>query len=140
MDARVNVSTALGLSDGDAHIIRNAGGVITEDVIRSLVISQRLLGTREIMLIHHTDCGMENLSEDHFRDELTSHAGVRPDFSIGSFADVETAVQSAVRAVRACRFLSDASSVRGFIYDVPTHAIVEIDVARRTPARHRATT
>ena len=128
MDSRLNVFAALGLRDGDAHVLRNAGGVITDDVIRSLAISQRLLGTREVMLVHHTDCGMQKLSDDGFRRELQADTGVAPAFAIESFVDVEADVRQSVLRVRRSPFLLHRDAVRGFVYDVDTHRLAEVVV------------
>jgi len=126
MDSRLDVFAALGLGDGEAHVLRNAGGVITDDVIRSLAISQRLLGTREVMLIHHTDCGMEKISDDGFRSELLEETGVAPAFAIESFGDVDADVRQSILRVRRSAFLPERDSVRGFVYDVDTHRLREI--------------
>jgi carbonic anhydrase len=126
MDSRLDVFAALGLGDGEAHVLRNAGGVITDDVIRSLAISQRLLGTREVMLIHHTDCGMEKISDDGFRAELQQETGVAPAFAVESFSDVEADVRQSILRVRRSVFLPQRDSVRGFVYDVDTHRLREI--------------
>jgi carbonic anhydrase len=129
MDSRLDVFAALGLGDGEAHVLRNAGGVITDDVIRSLAISQRLLGTTEVMLIHHTDCGMEKLSDDGFRAELQEATGVTPAFAIESFADVDADVRQSILRVRRSSFLPHRETVRGFVYDVDTHRLREVEVA-----------
>jgi carbonic anhydrase len=126
MDSRLDVFAALGLGDGEAHVLRNAGGVITDDVIRSLAISQRLLGTREVMLIHHTDCGMEKISDDGFRAELQQETGVAPAFAIESFADVDADVRQSILRVRRSAFLPQRDAVRGFVYDVDTHRLREV--------------
>jgi carbonic anhydrase len=128
MDSRLDVFAALGLGDGEAHALRNAGGVITDDVIRSLAVSQRRLGTREVMLIHHTDCGMQTLTDDGFRAELQEATGVAPAFAIESFADVEDDVRQSILRVRRSTFLPHRDSVRGFVYDVDTHRLTEIEV------------
>ncbi|MGI8511675.1 MAG: beta-class carbonic anhydrase [Solirubrobacteraceae bacterium] len=128
MDSRLNVFAALGLQDGEAHVLRNAGGVITDDVIRSLAVSQRRLGTREVMLIHHTDCGMEALTDDGFRAELQEATGVAPAFAIESFSDLDAAVRQSILRVRRSDFLLYRDGVRGFVYDVDTHRLREIDV------------
>jgi carbonic anhydrase len=128
MDSRLDVFAALGLRDGEAHILRNAGGVITDDVIRSLAISQRRLGTREVMLIHHTDCGMQALTDDGFRQELQQATGVAPAFAIESFADVDADVRQSVLRVRRSPFLLQDDLARGFVYDVDSHSLREIDV------------
>jgi carbonic anhydrase len=129
MDSRLDVFAALGLSDGEAHILRNAGGVITDDVIRSLAVSQRRLGTREVMLIHHTDCGMQSLTDDGFRAELQDATGVAPAFAIESFEDVDVDVRQSILRVRRSPFLLHRDRVRGFVYDVDTHELREVDVA-----------
>ena len=126
MDSRLNVFEALGLKEGDAHVLRNAGGVITDDMIRSLAISQRLLGTREVMLIHHTDCGMQKLSDDAFRAELQADTGVAPEFAIESFTDLDAAVRQSILRVQGSVFLPHRDRVRGFVYDVDTHRLREV--------------
>jgi carbonic anhydrase len=128
MDSRLDVFAALGLGDGEAHVLRNAGGVITDDVIRSLAISQRLLGTREVMLIHHTDCGMQKLTDDGFRAQLQADTGVAPAFAIESFTDLDADVRQSVLRVRRSEFLPHRDAVRGFVYDVDTHRLREVDV------------
>lgn len=127
-DSRLDVFAALGLQHGEAHIMRNAGGVITDDVIRSLAISQRRLGTREVMLIHHTDCGMQTITDDGFRAELQEATGVAPAFAIESFTDIDAAVKQSIRRVRRSPFLEHRDMVRGFVYDVDTHALREVTV------------
>jgi carbonic anhydrase len=129
MDARLDVFAALGLRDGEAHVLRNAGGVVTDDVIRSLAISQRRLGTREVMLIHHTGCGMQSLSDDEFRAELLEATGVAPAFAIESFTDVDADVRQSVLRVRRSVFVEHRTHVRGFVYDVESHRLREIVVA-----------
>jgi carbonic anhydrase len=133
MDARLDVFRALGLQEGDAHILSNAGGVITDDMIRSLAVSQRRLGTREVMLIHHTDCGLQTLTDDGFRAELQEAAGVAPAFAIESFTDVDADVRQSIRRVQRSPFLLHRDLVRGFVYDVDTHALREIDVPASDP-------
>jgi carbonic anhydrase len=128
MDSRLDVFAALGLGDGEAHVLRNAGGVITDDVIRSLAVSQRRLGTREVMLIHHTDCGMSKLTDDGFRSELEQATGVAPAFAIESFTDVDANVRQSVLRVRRSAFLPHRDAVRGFVYDVDSHSLREIEV------------
>jgi len=128
MDSRLDVFAALGLGDGEAHVLRNAGGVITDDMIRSLAISQRRLGTRDVMLIHHTDCGMQKLTDDGFRTELLETTGVAPAFAIESFKDVEENVRQSIRRVRTSPFIPHRDNVRGFVYDVDTHRLREIEV------------
>jgi len=126
MDSRLDVFAALGLGDGEAHVLRNAGGVITDDVIRSLAISQRLLGTREVMLIHHSDCGMQKLSDDGFRAELLADTGVAPSFAIESFIDLDADVRQSILRVQRSAFLPHRDAVRGFVYDVDTHRLREV--------------
>jgi carbonic anhydrase len=128
MDSRIDVFAALGLQSGEAHILRNAGGVITDDVIRSLAISQRRLGTRDVMLIHHTDCGMQKLTDDGFRDELREATGVAPAFAVESFADVDADVRQSILRVRRSPFVPHRLTVRGFVYDVDTHRLREVVV------------
>ncbi|HTU14926.1 MAG TPA: carbonic anhydrase [Solirubrobacterales bacterium] len=128
MDSRLDVFQALGLEHGEAHILRNAGGVITDDVIRSLAVSQRRLGTREIMLIHHTDCGMQKLTDDGFRAELQDATGTAPSFAIESFTDLDSDVRQSILRVRRSAFLLHTDSVRGFIYDVDGHELREVTV------------
>jgi carbonic anhydrase len=128
MDSRLDVFAALGLGDGEAHVLRNAGGVITDDVIRSLAVSQRRLGTREVMLIHHTDCGMQTLSDDGFRAELQAATGVAPAWAIESFSDVDADVRQSILRARRSPFLPHRDAVRGFVYDVDTHRLREVRV------------
>jgi carbonic anhydrase len=128
MDSRLNVFAALGLGDGEAHVLRNAGGVITDDVIRSLAISQRRLGTREVMLIHHTRCGMQTLTDDEFRAELQQATGVAPAFAIESFTDLDADVRQSILRVRRSAFLLPDTLARGFVYDVDSRSLREIHV------------
>jgi len=128
MDSRLDVFAALGLEHGEAHVLRNAGGVITDDMIRSLAVSQRRLGTREVMLIHHTDCGMQALTDDGFRAELQEATGTAPAFAIESFTDLDADVRQSVRRVRRSPFLLHTGQVRGFVYDVDTHGLREVAV------------
>jgi carbonic anhydrase len=127
MDSRLDVFAALGLGDGEAHVLRNAGGVITDDAIRSLAISQRLLGTEAVMLIHHTDCGMEKITDDGFRAELQEATGVSPAFAVESFDDVDADVRQSILRVRRTPFLPHRDQVRGFVYDVDDHRLREIE-------------
>lgn len=127
MDSRLDVFAALRLGHGEAHVLRNAGGIITDDVIRSLALSQRRLGTREVMLIHHDDCGMQKITEDGFRMELQETTGIAPSFAIESFTDVEEDVRQSIRRVRASPFLPHRDVVRGFVYDVDTHRLREVE-------------
>lgn len=126
MDSRLDVFAALGLHEGEAHILRNAGGVITDDVIRSLAVSQRRLGTREVMLIHHTDCGMQSLTDDGFRAELQQATGVAPAFAIESFSDLDADLRQSILRVRRSPFLAHRDRIRGFVYDVDTHRLREV--------------
>lgn len=128
MDARLDLHAALGLELGDCHTIRNAGGVVTDDVIRSLTISQRKLGTRSIVLIHHTGCGLESLTED-FRTELELEVGQRPAWAVESFRDVDQDVRQSMQRVRTSPFLVNTDDVRGFVFDVKTGLLREIDPA-----------
>jgi carbonic anhydrase len=128
MDSRLDVFAALGLHGGEAHVLRNAGGVITDDVIRSLAVSQRRLGTREVMLIHHTDCGMLALTDDGFRAELQEATGVAPAFAIESFTDLNADVRQSILRVRRSPFILYRDRVRGFVYDVDNHSLLEVAV------------
>jgi len=131
MDSRLDIFGALGLKEGEAHILRNAGGVVTDDVVRSLAISQRRLGTTEIMLIHHTDCGMQKVTDDGFRAELQESVGVAPPFAIESFTDVEADLRQSILRIRHSVFLEHRDRVRGFVYDVDTAALRETFVPDR---------
>ena len=126
MDARLNPYGVLGLSEGDAHVIRNAGGVVTDDVIRSLTISQRLLGTNEIVLIHHTDCGMLTFHDDDVKAQIEADTGIRPPFALEAFPDLEGDVRQSIARVKASPFIPNKDSVRGFIYEVETGRLVEV--------------
>jgi len=126
MDARLNVEHMLGLQAGDAHILRNAGGVVTDDVIRSLVISQRLLGTRVILLIHHTDCGMLTFRDDDMRREIEREIGIRPPFAFDAFADLAADLHQSVRRIVACPFLSHKDDIAALIYDVHTRRLTRV--------------
>ena len=127
MDARLNVYGALGLSEGDAHVIRNAGGVVTDDGIRSLAISQRLLGTEEIILIHHTGCGMLTFRDDDFRDAIEQDTGIRPTWAAEAFGDLEGDVRQSIARINASPFIPNKTSVRGFVYEVETGKLREVD-------------
>jgi carbonic anhydrase len=131
MDSRLDVFAALGLGEGEAHVLRNAGGAITDDVIRSLAVSQRRLGTREVMVIQHTDCGMQKVTDDGFRAELQEATGVAPAFAIESFADLDANVRQSILRVRRSAFIPHRDRVRGFVYDVDTHRLREIPVDDR---------
>lgn len=126
MDARLNIHALLGIAEGDAHVIRNAGGVVTDDAVRSLVISQRLLGTREIMLIHHTECGMMTFHDDEVKDEIQADTGLRPSFALEAFADLEGDVRQSMARVQASPFIPHKEHVRGFVYDCATGRLREV--------------
>jgi carbonic anhydrase len=129
MDARLDVHKMLGLEEGDAHVIRNAGGVITDDEIRSLVISQRLLGTTEIILIHHTDCGMLTFTDDEVKGQIQADTGVKPHFPLESFSDLEGDVRQSIARIQASPFVPNKASVRGFVYEVETGRLREVTAA-----------
>jgi carbonic anhydrase len=126
MDARLDPKHALGLDDGDAHVIRNAGGVVTDDAIRSLAISQHLLGTEEIILIQHTDCGMQKVTDDELTERLEKHAGEPPPFEIGSFQDLGQNLRDSLQALRESPFLLKTDAVRGYVYEVETGRLREV--------------
>jgi carbonic anhydrase len=126
MDARLNVYALLGLEEGQAHVIRNAGGVVTEDVIRSLAISQRLLGTGEIILVHHTDCGMLTFTDDQVKADIEADTGLRPHFALEAFSDLERDVRQSIARIKASPFVPNKDSVRGFIFDVTTGRLQEV--------------
>ncbi|MEU7145586.1 carbonic anhydrase [Nocardia sp. NPDC046473] len=126
MDARLNVYGALGINEGESHVIRNAGGVITADEIRSLAISQRLLGTREIILIHHTDCGMLTFTDDDFKASIQQDVGIKPEWAAESFTDLETDVRQSIARIVASPFVPHKDSIRGFIFDVATGKLNEV--------------
>ena len=130
MDARLNVYGMLGLHEGDAHVIRNAGGVVTDDEIRSLAISQRLLGTREIILIHHTDCGMLTFTDDAFKKSIQDETGIKPEWAAESFSDLDNDVRQSIARIKASPFIPHRDSVRGFVYDVTTGRLREIAADR----------
>jgi len=129
MDARLDIHKILGLNEGDAHVIRNAGGVASDDALRSLVISQRLLGTASIVLIHHTDCGMLSLPEEDVQEEIERETGRRLPFSLQAFSDLEREAVRALRRIRDAAFLPHRDDVRGFIYDVRTGALEEVETS-----------
>jgi carbonic anhydrase len=126
MDARLDVHELLGLAEGDAHVIRNAGGAATDDAIRSLAISQRLLGTREIILIHHTDCGMLTFTDDALKRQIEAETGLRPPFALEAFPDVDADVRQSVARIEASPFVPRRDSVRGFVYDVKSGRLREV--------------
>ena len=126
MDARIETGRLLGLEEGDAHVIRNAGGVVTDDVIRSLAISQRLLGTEEIVLIHHTDCGMLTFTDDEVKAQIEEDTGLRPNFALEAFANLEDDIRQSIRRIEASPFVPNKENVRGFIYDVGNGRLNEV--------------
>jgi carbonic anhydrase len=126
MDARLNPYGLLGLSEGDAHVIRNAGGVVTDDEIRSLSISQRLLGTEEIILIHHTDCGMLTFSDDEFRRQVQDDTGIKPEWAAEAFDDLEADVRQSIARIKSSPFIPKKDQIRGFVYDVRTGGLSEV--------------
>ena len=126
MDARLNVYAALGLKEGEAHVIRNAGGVVTDDAIRSLAISQRLLGTTEIVLIHHTSCGMLTFTDDQFKAAIEADTGIRPPWAAEAFGDLDGDVRQSIARINASPFIPHTSQVRGFVFDVDTGALREV--------------
>jgi len=126
MDARLDVHELLGLDEGDAHVIRNAGGAVTDDAIRSLAISQRLLGIREVVLIHHTDCGMLTFSDGDLKAKIQAEVGIRPPFALEAFADLDEDVRQSIARVKASPFVPHREEVRGFVYDVKTGRLREV--------------
>ena len=126
MDARMSVAPMLGMRDGEAHVLRNAGGVVTDDVVRSLAVSQRLLGTREIMLIHHTDCGMQKTTDDEFKRAVEAETGIRPHWAVESFDDAEQDVRQSIGRLRASPFIPHKDAIRGFVFDVDTGKLNEV--------------
>jgi len=126
MDARLNPYGLLGLQEGDAHVIRNAGGVVTDDTIRSLAISQRLLGTEEIVLIHHTDCGMLTFKDDAFKDSILKDVGIKPAWAVEAFPDLDEDVRHSVKRIEASPFIPKKDSVRGFVYEVESGNLREV--------------
>src|SRR5256884_9270098 len=132
MDARLHVNKILGLKEGDAHVIRNAGGGATDDAIRSLTISQRLLGTDEIILIHHTDCGMPTFTDDQVKASIANDVGIRPPFALEAFSDLQDDVRQTIARIKASPFIPTKDKIRGFVYDAKTRQLDE--VAERVPA------
>ena len=128
MDSRLDIFAALGLKEGEAHILRNAGGAVTDDMVRSLAISQRRMDTNEVMLIHHTDCGMAKITDDGFRTELQRSTGMAPAFAIESFTDVDASVRQSIVRIRRSLFLVHRDRVRGFVYDSDTGHLREVRV------------
>ena len=127
MDARLNVYAILGLADGEGHVIRNAGGVVTDDAIRSLAISQRLLGTAEIILIHHTECGMLTFSDDAFKRSIQDETGIKPAWSAEAFGDLDEDVRQSIARIKASPFIPHTDAVRGFVFDVATGQLREVN-------------
>lgn len=127
MDARLDVHGLLGLELGDAHVIRNAGGVVSDDALRSLVISQRLLGTEEIILIHHTDCGMLTFRDDDVKDSILADTGLRPSFALEAFGDLNDDVRQSIGRIQANPFIPNKDQVRGFVYDCATGRLNEVE-------------
>jgi carbonic anhydrase len=126
MDARLDVHRILGLEEGEAHVFRNAGGVITDDAIRSLAISQRLLGTEEVVLIHHTDCGMLTFRDDQVKDQIEADTGIRPAFALEAFGNLEQDVRQSIARIKASPFVPRKDHIRGFVYDVRTGRLNEV--------------
>ncbi len=126
MDARLETGALLGLVEGDAHVIRNAGGAVTDDVIRSLTISQRLLGTREVMLIHHTDCGMLTFTDADLKQQILDETGIKPPFAMEAFTDIDADVRQSVARVKASPYIPHKEQVRGFVYDVKSGKLREV--------------
>ena len=126
MDARLNLYGALGLGEGDAHLIRNAGGVVTDDAIRSLAISQRLLGTEEIILIHHTGCGMLTFTDDEFKRSIEEDTGIRPEWAAEAFGDLDADVRQSIARIKASPFIPRKDAIRGFVYEVETGRLREV--------------
>ena len=126
MDARLDPHRMLGLEEGDAHVIRNAGGVVSDDAIRSIVISQRLLGTREIMLIHHTDCGMLTFRDDDVKDSIEADTGLRPSFALEAFGDLDQDIRQSIARIKASPFVPNKDRIRGFVYDCATGRLKEV--------------
>src|SRR5437763_15595097 len=145
MDARLNVYAILGLAEGEAHVIRNAGGVVTDDVIRSLTISQRLLGTREIILIHHADCGMLTFTDDQVKAQIQEEVGIRPPFALEAFPDLDADVRQSIARIKASPFVPSSASIRGLVYEVETGKLREVpaevpgDIWLDAPTEPRAT-
>lgn len=131
MDARLNVYGILGLNEGESHVIRNAGGVVTDDEIRSLAISQRLLGTKEIILIHHTDCGMLTFTDDEFKRGIQDEVGIKPEWAAESFSDLDEDVRQSIRRIKNSPFIPHTDAVRGFVFDVATGLLNEVTLQQR---------
>ncbi|MDX8036873.1 carbonic anhydrase [Lentzea sp. BCCO 10_0856] len=129
MDSRIRVFEIFGLKQGEAHVLRNAGGVVTDDAIRSLALSQRKLGTREVLLVHHTNCGLEMVTEDDFKDELEADTGLRPTWAVEAFKVVEQSVRGSMARLRRSPFIPHTDKIRGFVYDVHSGELREVDAA-----------
>ena len=127
MDSRMDIFQMLGLAHGDAHVIRNAGGVVTDDVVRSLVVSQRLLGTREIILVHHTDCGLQKITEDGMKRQIELETGIKPWWALEAFADPHEDVRQSMSRLRHSPFIAHKEHIRGFVYDVDNGRLLEVD-------------
>jgi len=127
MDARLNVYAILGIGEGESHVIRNAGGVVTDDEIRSLAISQRLLGTKEIILIHHTDCGMLTFTDDEFKRGIQDETGIKPEWAPESFTDLDEDVRQSIARIKASPFIVHKDAIRGFVFDVATGKLNEVN-------------
>src|SRR5215208_3245032 len=140
MDARLNPYALLGLQEGDAHVIRNAGGVVTDDEIRSLAISQRLLGTEEILLIHHTDCGMLTFTDDEFKRSVQDDTGIKPEWAAEAFPDLDEDVRQSIARIQASPFIPNKDSIRGFVYEVETGRLREVEPAPASRFRREAAT
>ncbi|NBH01996.1 MULTISPECIES: carbonic anhydrase [Amycolatopsis] len=126
MDARIRVFEIFGLLQGESHVLRNAGGVVTDDVIRSLALSQRKLGTREVLIVQHTECGLSMVTEDDFKDELEDATGLRPTWAVEAFRNVENSVRTSMERVRRSAYLPHTENVRGFVYDVKIGRLTEV--------------
>jgi carbonic anhydrase len=137
MDARVRVFELFGLIQGEAHVLRNAGGVVTDDVIRSLALSQRKLGTREVMIVQHTNCGLSLVTEDDFKDELEADTGLRPTWAVEAFREVDDSVRRSMQRVKRSDFLPHTDQVRGFVYDVTAGSLTEVDADEKQVNCHR---
>jgi carbonic anhydrase len=133
MDARLDIYRILGLNEGEAHVIRNAGGVVTDDEIRSLAISQRLLGTQEIILIHHTDCGMLTFTDNQFKKSIQDDTGIKPAWSAEAFPDLDEDVRQSIARIKASPFVPNKDSVRGFVFDVATGKLHEVQDPHQSP-------
>ena len=126
MDARLDPAKVLGINEGDSHVIRNAGGAVTEDTLRSLAISQRLLGTKEIVLLHHTDCGMLTFNDDDFRKGIEDETGIRPTWAAEAFTDLDADVRQSIKRIESSPFVPHTDQIRGFVFDVATGAVNEV--------------